>query len=145
MALATLLALCLAVHRQLATHSGKEVCQVLSNSFRGRTHRLSLVEEALAAVTAEAAAEASTVDAVADHHHHEVQDQVQEAAAAVEAHLRHQVDHSGKIQGCLFRANAGLLHQLGRHTPAPPSESSYGSCKGGTLSQECPCAREGSL
>ena len=139
MALATLLALCLAVHRQLATHSGKEACQVLSNSYHGPTRRLSLAEEALAAVMVEAAAEALAVEAVEDHLRHPGQ------AAAVEAHLRHQLGHSGKIQDCPFRANAGLLHQLGRHTQAPPSESSFGSCRGGTLSQECPCAREVSL
>jgi hypothetical protein len=136
--LAILLAPCLAGRLQLAMHNGKEVCLVHSNSFHGRTRRLSLVEEALAAaVMAEATVEASTVEA-ADRHHHQVQ------VEAVGAHHHHQVDHSGKILGCLFQANAGLLLQLGRHMPARPSESSYGSCKVGTLSLECPCAREGS-
>ena len=72
-----------------------------SNSCHGQTRRLSLAEEARAAVMAEAAAEATTVEAVADHSHHQVQE------AAVGAHPRHQADHSGKIQDCPSRANAG--------------------------------------
>jgi hypothetical protein len=100
---AILRAACSAGRRQLATHNGKEVCQVRSSSCLGQTRKLSLAEEVLedrAAVTAAAAAEATTVEAAAARHH-----QVQEAA--VGAHPRHQADHSGKIQDCLSQANAG--------------------------------------